>query len=223
MSWKTIDRNESVIPEDAAPVLDEAVREKIRSFFDRYDTKKAAMLPALHIVQNTLGHVSLQAMVEVAEVLEIHPSEVMDTLSFYTHFWTHPRGEKVITVCRSVTCEVLGGAALLDELKDKLGIGEHETTPCGKYSLVTEECLAGCDHSPCMLINEKLHKRVNVEDLQKILDDPNNDRLDVPRSDLFDAPPGSLKSSVVKETATVGAAESSLESTSDVQEIRDAD
>lgn len=223
MSWKTINRNESVIPEGAAPVLDEAVREKIRSFFDRYDTKKAVLLPALHIVQNTLGHVSLRAMVEVAEVLEIHPSEVMDTLSFYTHFWTHPKGEKVITVCRSISCELLGGKALLDELKNKLGIGEHETTPCGKYSLVTEECLAGCDHSPCMLINEKLHKCVNMDDLQKILDDSANDKVDMPRSDLFDAPLGSSKGVVEKEAATVGAAESSLDSTSDVQEMRDAD
>ncbi len=223
MSWKTINRNESVIPADAAPVLDDAVREKIRSFFDRYDTKKAVLLPALHIVQNTLGHVSLQAMVEVAQVLEIHPSEVMDTLSFYTHFWTHPKGEKLITVCRSVSCEVLGGKTLLDELKNKLGIGEHETTSCGKYSLVTEECLAGCDHSPCMLINEKLHKCVSVEGLQEILDDPDNDKLDMPRSDLFDAPPGSFKKSDMNGAEVVGATDCSLETTSDVQEMREAD
>jgi NADH-quinone oxidoreductase subunit E len=53
---------------------------------------------------------------------------------------------------------------------------------------MTEECLAGCDHAPCMLINEKMHKCVRVEDLDRILGDPNNDKLDVPRCDLFDAP-----------------------------------
>lgn len=127
-------------------------------------------------------------MKEIAEILEIHPSDVIDTISFYTHFWTHEKGKKVITVCRSITCEVMGGAAVLDKLKEHLGIDEHETTADGAYSLVTEECLAGCDHAPCMLINEKMHKCVGTEDVSNILADESNDRIAFERSDLFDAP-----------------------------------
>ncbi len=188
MSWKAIDRNESGVEADAAPVLSEAVREKIRGFFARYDTKRAALLPALHIIQDALGHVPRQAMVEVAEVLEIHPSDVADTMSFYTHYWDKPRGEKVIMVCRSISCEVLGATGVLDELKKQLAIGEHETTPDGKFSLVTEECLAGCDHAPCLLIGEKLHRCVKPEDVAGLLADAKADVIDAPRSDLFDAP-----------------------------------
>ena len=188
MAWATLDRNKAVVEADAAPILSEAVRDKIRSFFDRYETKRAVLLPALHIVQNTLGHVPWQAMVEIAELLEIHPSDVIDTLSFYTHFWTHPKGKTVIMVCRSISCEVMGGVAVFEELKKQLGIDEHGTTPDGKYSLLTEECLAGCDHAPCMLVNERLYKRVKPEDVAGILADPDNDRIDVERSDLFDAP-----------------------------------
>lgn len=189
MAWKAIDRITPVVEADASPVLSDAVRAKIRSFFDRYETRRAALLPALHVVQNTLGSISWQAMIEIAELLEIPPSDVVDTVSFYTHFWTHPRGRKVIVACRSLTCEVLGGAAVLEAIKRHLGIDEHETTPDGKYSLMTEECLAGCDHGPCLLINEKLHKRVKPEDIPGLLADENNDRIAVPRSDLFDAPP----------------------------------
>lgn len=188
MAWKVIDRNQAVVDDDAPPVLSAAVREKIRSFFDRYETKRAVLLPALHIVQNALGHVSWQAMAEIADLLEIHPSDVIDTVSFYTHFWTHPKGRKVITVCRSLPCEVMGGVAVLQELKRQLGIGEHETTRDGKYSLVTEECLAGCDDAPYLLINEKHHKRVKPEDVERILADADNDRIACTRSDLFDAP-----------------------------------
>jgi NADH-quinone oxidoreductase subunit E len=188
MAWKVIDRNQAVVDDDAPPVLSAAVREKIRSFFDRYETKRAVLLPALHIVQNTLGHVSWQAMVEIADLLEIHPSDVIDTVSFYTHFWTHPKGKKVITACRSLSCEIMGGAAVLEEIKKQLGIDEHDTTPDGKYSLVTEECLAGCDDAPCLLINEKHHKRVKPEDVERILADADNDRIAGARSDLFDAP-----------------------------------
>ena len=188
MAWKSIDRNKPVVDADAPPVLSEAVREKIRSFFVRYETKRAALLPALQIVQNTLGHVSWQAMEEIADLLGIHPSEVMDTVTFYTQFWTHPKGKKVITVCRSVSCEVMGGEAVLEELKRQLGIDEHETTPDGKYSLMTEECLALCDHAPCLTINEKVHKRVKPEDVAAILADDENDCLSLERSVLFDPP-----------------------------------
>ncbi|MGD2108010.1 MAG: NAD(P)H-dependent oxidoreductase subunit E [Phycisphaerae bacterium] len=190
MAWKTIDRITPVVDKDAAPLLSDAVRAKIETFFERYESKRAVLLPALHVVQNAIGSVPHQAMVEIAELLEIHPSTVIDTASFYTHFWTHDKGAKLIMVCRSISCEVMGGSAVLEELKKQLGIGEHETTPDGKYSLVTEECLAGCDHAPCLLINEKLHKRVKPEDIAGILADADNDRIDVQRSDLFDAPDG---------------------------------
>lgn len=218
MAWKTLDRNELVFDTDGPPVLREAVREKIRSMFDRYETKRAALLPALHVVQDELGHVPYRAMVEIAEVLEIHPSDVLDTISFYTHFWTHPKGKKVITVCRSVSCELLGGLDVLDAIKARLGIDEHGTSADGEYSLVTEECLAGCDHAPCMLVNERLHKRIRPEDVAAIIDDADNDRIDVPRSELFDAPPPDAPGgeSASKEAAAV-------ESTSDVQEMREAD
>ena len=217
MSWETVDRITPVVDPAAPPVLSEAVREKIRSFFARYETKRAVLLPALHVVQDALGHVSWTAMVEIAALLEIHPSDVLGTISFYTHFWTHPKGKKVITACRSVSCEVMGGAALLEELKRRLGIGEHETTADGNYSLVTEECLAGCDHAPCLLINERLHKRVRANDVAKILADPQNDRIPYERSDLFDAP----KNAKVGKGGD-GEVEHLIETTSDVREMREA-
>jgi len=187
MSWRAIDRK--AVPEaQLGPGLSAAAQAKIRGFFPRYPTKRAAMLPALHIAQDEIGYVSLRAMHEVAELLEVPPAAVMDVVTFYTHFWTHPNGLKTIVVCRSLTCELMGGQTLLAALKEKLGIDEHETTPDGRYSLLTEECLAGCDYGPCMLINEKFHKCVRVGDLDRILSDPNNDKLDVPRSALFDAP-----------------------------------
>jgi NADH:ubiquinone oxidoreductase subunit E len=190
MAWQAIDRRTPLQrDEDQPPLLTEAVKAKIRSFLPRYETKRAALLPALHIVQDALGHVSLQAMEEIAELLELVPAQVIDTMSFYTHFWDHPKGHKVIVACRSLSCHLMGAEAVLKAIKDELGIEEHGTTRDGAYSLLTEECLAACDHGPCLLINEKLHKHVKPEDVPALLKDANNDRLSVPRSDLFDRPP----------------------------------
>lgn len=189
MGWQTIDRRTA--PADGGPGLNDAIEAKIRAFFPRYPTKRAVLLPALHIIQDALGYVSPRSMREVAELLEIPPSAVMDVVTFYTHFWTHPKGKKVIMICRSLSCELMGGRQLLDAVKDRLGIDEHGTTADGEYSLMTEECLAACDHAPCMMINERMHKCVKLEDLERILDDPHNDAIDMPRSDLYDGPANS--------------------------------
>jgi len=186
MAWKTIDRTQSAIPPDAAPLLSDAVKQKIRSFVDKYETARAALLPALHVVQDTLGHLSPQAQKEIAEVLRLHPSEVFDAVGFYSHFWTKPRGRKVIVVCRSLSCSLLGGEQVLEAFKEHLGIGEHQTTADGEYSLMTEECLGQCEDAPCVLIGERKHRHVRPEDVPTILADPNNDKVDIPRSDLYD-------------------------------------
>ena len=215
MGWKAIDRRTPVIAEDAEPLLGPAVCEKIRSFFPRYETKRAALLPALHVVQDALGHVSSQAMKEVADLLEIPPSAVLDTLSFYTHFWDHPKGAKVIVQCRSLSCQMMGGEAVLAALKDELGVEEHGTSADGGYSLMTEECLAACDHAPCMLIGERLHKGVKPADVPRLLKDSKNDRIDHPRSSLFDGPAEEPVESVAEAAEAIG-------TTSDVREMKES-
>jgi len=185
MSWKVIDRKTAPAGLDE-PALSDALKDKIRSFFPRYETRRAVLLPALHMIQDDVGYISWPAMNEVAELLEISPSDVFDTVSFYNHFWAHPAGEKVVMVCRSISCEVLGAGEVLDECKKVLGIGEHQTTPDGKYSLMTEECLAACDHGPCLFVNERTFKKVKPSEVRFILEREDNDKLSVPRSDLYD-------------------------------------
>lgn len=187
MGWQAIDRR-TVPADQVGPGLSAATHEKIKSFFPRYPTKRAVLIPALHIAQDEIGYCSIRAMREIAELLEIPPAAVLDVVSFYTHFWTHPRGQKVLMLCRSISCQVMGADRIQEAIEQKLGIGEHETTADGKFSFMTEECLAACDHAPCLMVNEKMHKCVTVGDVDRILTDPNSDRLTIPRSDLYDAP-----------------------------------
>lgn len=212
MAWTALDRRTPVADEATGPVLSEAIRRKIRSFLPRYETRRAALLPALHVVQDALGHVSHQAMREIAEVLEIQPAQVLDTISFYTHFWTHEKGRKVIVLCRSLSCQLMGADDVKAAIESRLGIQEHGTTDDGQYSFVTEECLAACDHAPCLLVNERLHRCVGPDDVTKLLADANNDRTGLPRSDLYDAPRG----------ADDDPPEAGVGRTSDVREMKES-
>lgn len=231
MSWKALDRIKPTYDPAGPPLLSHAVRQKILSFLPRYEVKRAALLPALHVVQDALGHVPHKAMVEIAELLDVHPSDVLDTVSFYTHFWTEPKGRKVIVACRSISCEALGGQNVIDAVKSHLHVGEHGTTRDGEYSFMTEECLAGCDHAPCLIIGEKLHKRVKPDDVPQLLREKDNDRPDSPRSTLFDAPKGDGVETETPEKDGIAAAgkktsavqkKRPADATSDVKEMKDS-
>ena len=145
-------------------VLTDEMRDAIRAYFPRYPNKRAVTLPALHIVNERLRHVPLAAVVEIAELLELKPAEVQDTLSFYGFFKQDaPHGRTRAWVCRSISCALRGGEEVLDHLCHELGIRPGETTADGALTVEPAECLGACDFAPCMLAGTELHKDLTKE------------------------------------------------------------
>ena len=138
--------------------LSENAKKVITDHLERYPSKQAVTLPALHVVQEERGCVSNQAMQEIAEILELSPAQIHDTMSFYGFFRTEkdPLGKVRVWICRSLPCMLRGGEELLAELCDRWGIQPGETTADGKITLELAECLGACDGAPCMLVNDEL-------------------------------------------------------------------
>src|SRR5947209_4391750 len=126
-------------------ILSEPIREKIRAYIPRYPSKRAVTLPALHIVHEHFRCVPFKAMGEIAEILEITPAEVHDTMSFYGFFPQAPIGETRLWVCRSLSCDLRGGDDALKHVCDRLGIHSGETAADGKLTVEFAECLGICD------------------------------------------------------------------------------
>lgn len=154
----------------AERVLTDEMIAEIKTFLPRYPSKQAVTLPALHIVYEKLRHVPLTAVVEIAQLLELHPSQVQDTLSFYGYFpQKAPCGETRMWVCRSISCAIRGADELLEHLSHKLHVQPGETTADGKITLEYAECLGACEHAPCILANTELHKSVSQADADKLV------------------------------------------------------
>lgn len=147
------------------PVLSEDLREQIRQACTRFPDKRAATLPALHIVQAALRCVPTEAIVDVAELLELHPAEVQDTMTFYGFFRDerHPVGRKRVWVCRSLSCMLRGGDELLTDLCGRLNVHPGETTADGRITLEYAECLGACEGAPCILVDDDCHMNMTAE------------------------------------------------------------
>jgi NADH-quinone oxidoreductase subunit E len=157
--------------EPSMPVLSDEVRAKIQAYIPRYPRKQAVTLPALHLVHDTYRTVSNEAIVEIAELLDLHPSEVHDTMTFY-EFFKHDGatlGRTRLWVCRGLACMLRGAYELLDHCETKLGVKCGETTPDGKVTLEFAECIGACDGAPACLRDDEHVMDVTPEKADRLI------------------------------------------------------
>ncbi len=170
MAWIVEDRRKKV-EQAGGPYLTEEIKKHLSEvYIPRYPTRRAVLLPALHMVQHEYGWIPTAALEEIGAFLELAPAEVLDTATFYEEYWLRPKGQYLIQVCRSLACAVCDSKKLTAHCKKKLGIDIGETTADGRFTLVELECLGACEAAPCALVNEILHEKLTVEKLDQMIE-----------------------------------------------------
>ena len=137
----------------------------------RYPRSRSALLPLLHLVQAEEGHVSADGITFCAAQLGLSEAEVTAVVSFYTMFKRRPVGEYHVGVCTNALCAVMGGDAILADLREHLGIGSDETTPDGKVSVEHVECNAACDYAPVVMVNWEFFDDMTPQRARDLVDD----------------------------------------------------
>lgn len=146
-------------------------QQKITSLLERYPTRRAVMLPALHLATKEFPCLDDAVCQAVADLLQVPLVDVKGVATFYTMFPTAPQGKYVIQLCINLPCSLNGARSLLRFLENKLGIAAGQTTPDGRFTLQGMECLAACDKAPMMFINEAIYTHLSEEKLEQILED----------------------------------------------------
>ncbi len=152
-----------------ARVLSRETIEEIKALKKRYPTALAATMPALHLAQKQVGHLPEDAMLDVAETLDVPPTRVREVVTFYTMFHDHPVGRHVVKICRNLSCELRGAKTIMEKAKQLLGIDFGETTPDGRITLEHDECLASCGTGPCLWVDDKVVENLTEEKLELFL------------------------------------------------------
>lgn len=141
-------------------------RESVQEFANQ----PGALINALHKLQELFGYVDDEAMSMLASVFNLSRAEVHGVKSFYHDFRHQKAGKYTIKVCQAEACQAMGSEQLTSDIKARLGIDFHETTPGGDFSLEPVYCLGNCACSPNIMINKQVYARMSGEKFTALAD-----------------------------------------------------
>lgn len=128
-------------------------------------------IPCLRRIQQERGYIADSDIDELVAYLGVPRIQVDEVLGFYTMFTRKPLGQHHLQVCHNVSCSLRGADGLVRYLCGRLGIQPGETTPDGKFTLSTVECLASCGTAPMMMVNEAYHEDLTPAKVDALLEE----------------------------------------------------
>jgi NADH-quinone oxidoreductase subunit E len=152
--------------------VSEHVMKEIRELPKRFQPgSRSAVMPALDLVQEEIGHLTPAAMAQVAEALEIDPGYVEGVATFYTLFHLEPVGSHHFYVCNNLSCQLAGAEELLTHLKDAIGVRDYgEVSADGLFSCEPVECLGACEYAPVMRYQHGFHYDLTEAKIDKLVE-----------------------------------------------------
>ena len=136
----------------------------------KYDQKRAATLPLLHLAQDKIGSVNSEVEAWVSKWTEVPVVHVREVVTFYSMYHQKPVGRTHIRFCTGTSCVLGGCEKILQHLKKRLNIDDHGVTPDGKVSLEEAECLCACEVAPMMQVGDDYVGDLTPEKIDEILD-----------------------------------------------------
>jgi NADH-quinone oxidoreductase subunit E len=136
---------------------------RVGEIVGRYPDKRSAMLPLLHLAQETNGWISDEIMRWVAEQTGATPIEVLGVVTFYPMFRREPAGRRHVRVCRTLSCALRGAYDTMEALEKEFACQRGETSADGAVTLEFVECIASCGSGPVVHVDRALHENVTPD------------------------------------------------------------
>jgi formate dehydrogenase subunit gamma len=131
---------------------------KIADIIAEHQGREGPLLPILQDVQKAFGHVSEDAMREIAAALNLTRAEVYGVVSFYHDFRKEAETRPVIKLCRSEACKARGVEALVP-------ITESQN----RVKVEAIYCLGLCSVGPAAIVGDTVHARLDTERMAALL------------------------------------------------------
>lgn len=158
----------------SAKPFPENLRSKAEKILKNYPERQAALLPILHLFQESAGYIADGVDETVAQFLSLPLIKVQEVLSFYSLYAKCPQGKHHFQICHTLTCSLLGGEDLGDKFSEKLGVKPGEVTADGKFSYEMVECLGACEIAPMLRVDKQYIGPVDERKLDQIVEQRKN-------------------------------------------------
>jgi formate dehydrogenase subunit gamma len=142
---------------------------KLEHLIARHADRAGGLLPLLHDVQHAFGFVPNESVEQIARALHLSRAEVHGVVTYYSHFRSEPAGKVVVQMCRAEACQARGAVALIEHAERFLGCKMSSTRSDGAVTLEPVYCLGQCATGPNILIDERLHGRVDQHRLEQLI------------------------------------------------------
>lgn len=143
----------------------------VSAVLERYpNASRDALIPILQDVQQEVGYLSRESVVQIGEYLHLPASKIYGVATFYNQFRFQPQGRNHVQVCRGTACHVKGSAAILEAIKRQLKIEPGQTTRDGQFSLEVVACIGACGLAPVICVNGEFHAGVTTKTVGRIIE-----------------------------------------------------
>lgn len=149
--------------------VEDNIKQNTTWVLNKFSRKKKNLIPILQKVQNKVGYLPQEAMLEIAVFLDIPPVEVYGVVTFYNQFRLTPPGKHSIRVCLGTACHMKGGYITLDAWKRRLSIDRGQTTTDREFDLDTVACVGCCVMAPVTVVDDKPEGKVEPTRVDGIL------------------------------------------------------
>jgi NADP-reducing hydrogenase subunit HndA len=142
---------------------------KLKEIIAEHKDVKGSLIPVLQKAQALYGYLPIEVQSTIARGLNLPLAHVSSVVSFYNFITSDKCGKYLIRICKSAPCHIQASALTQKAFENILKIKAGETTPDGKFTLVTCQCLGICDRAPAVMINDMAFGLVLPQDVTKIL------------------------------------------------------
>lgn len=151
-------------------MLEQSYYDKADEIIAQHGTTKKFLIPVIQDIQAHYRYLPPELLTYVAEKLGINEARAYSVATFYENFSFEAKGTYIIKVCDGTACHVRKSTAILQKLRQELGLSaEQHTTEDMLFTLETVSCLGACGLAPALTVNDRVYPAMTPEKVSELI------------------------------------------------------
>ena len=119
----------------------DSMLKQAKKIIKMYPQKRSAIGPLLHLAQSKDGYISEDSIAVISELVGITEVQVKSVSTFYSMYKQEPTGKYLLSVCKSISCEINNSKEIIDVVTDITVLNNSETDEIDLFTFEAVECI----------------------------------------------------------------------------------